>query len=107
MLFSNGNEDEIKKPDLVYLHNTNLMFAIDDGNINNKILRQTFFYNQVGYKHQIKSSDKADFKVDGQFNFSVGGKYTIPTEDGYFAAADMIEIGKENVIPLWLFGFLY
>lgn len=107
MLFSNGNEDEIKKPDLVYLHNTNLMYAIDDGNINNKILRQTFFYNQVGYKHQIKSSGKADFKVNDQFQFSVGGKYTVPAEDGYFAAADMIEVGKGNVIPLWLFGFLY
>ena len=107
MLFSNGNEDDIKKPDLVYLHNTNLMYAIDDLNINSKILRKTFFYNQVGYKHQIKSSEKADFKVNGQFQFSVGGKYTLPVENGYFAAADMIEIGKENVIPLWLFGFLY
>jgi hypothetical protein len=107
MLFSNGNEDEIKKPDLVYLHNTNLMYAIDEGNINNKILRQTFFYNQVGYNHQIKSSGKADFKVDDQFHFSIGGKYTLPVEDNYFAAADMIEVGNGNVIPLWLFGFLY
>jgi predicted AAA+ superfamily ATPase len=107
MLFSNGNEGEIKKPDLVYLHNTNLMYAIDDGNINNKILRQTFFYNQVGYQHQIKSSGKADFKVNDQFQFSVGGKYTVPVDNDYFAAADMIEIGKGNVIPLWLFGFLY
>ncbi len=107
MLFSNGNEDEIKKPDLVYLHNTNLMYAIDDGNISNKILRQTFFYNQVGYQHQIKSSGKADFKVNDQFQFSVGGKYTAPADDEFFAAADMIEIGKGNVIPLWLFGFLY
>lgn len=107
MLFANGNEDDIKKPDLVYLHNTNLMYAIDDVNINSKILRKTFFYNQVGYQNQIKSSEKADFKINNQFQFSVGGKYTEPSEDGYFAAADMIEVGKENVIPLWLFGFLY
>jgi len=107
LLFSNGNEDEIKKPDLVYLHNTNLMYAIDPTNISNKSLRQTFFYNQVGYKNQIKSSEKADFKVNDQFHFSVGGKYTLPTDNEYFAAADMIEIGKENIIPLWLFGFLY
>ena len=107
MLFSNGNEDEIKKPDLVYLHNTNLMYAIDDVNINSKILRKTFFYNQVGYQHQIKSSEKADFKVNDQFHFSVGGKYTLPAENGCFAAADMIEIGKGDSIPLWLFGFLY
>jgi len=107
MLFSNGNEDEIKKPDLVYLHNTNLMYAIDDVNINSKILRKTFFYNQVGYQHQIKSSEKADFNVNDQFHFSVGGKYTLPAENGCFAAADMIEIGKGDSIPLWLFGFLY
>ncbi len=107
LLFSNGNEDEIKKPDLVYLHNTNLMYAIDDTNINNSILRKTFFYNQVGYKHQIKSSEKSDFLVNDSLNFSVGGKYTEPKENGYYAAADMIEIGKNNVIPLWLFGFLY
>lgn len=107
LLFSNGNEDEIKKPDLVYLHNTNLMYAIDDSNINNAILRKTFFYNQVGYKNQIKTSEKVDFKVNDQFHFSVGGKYTLPAEDGYFAAADMIEIGRGNTIPLWLFGFLY
>ena len=107
LLFSNGNEDDIKKPDLVYLHNTNLIYAIDPGNISNKIMRQTFFYNQVGYQHQIKSSGKADFKVDNQYHFSIGGKYSLPTEDGYYAAADMIEIGNGNIIPLWLFGFLY
>lgn len=107
LLFSNGNEDEIKKPDLVYLHNTNLMFAIDDTNISNGILRKTFFYNQVGYKSQLKSSGKADFLVNDELHFNVGGKYTKPAEEGYYAAADMIEIGQGNVIPLWLFGFLY
>jgi len=107
LLFSNGHEDDIKKPDLVYLHNTNLVYAIDPGNSSNKIMRQTFFYNQVGYQHQVKSSGKADFKVDNQYHFSIGGKYSLPEEDGYYAAADMIEIGNGNIIPLWLFGFLY
>ena len=107
LLFSNGNEDEIKKPDQVYLHNTNLMYAIDPENITSKILRQTFFYNQVGYQHQIKSSGKANFKVNDLYHFNVGGKYASPAEEGYFAAADMIEIGSGNIIPLWLFGFLY
>jgi hypothetical protein len=107
LLFSNGNEDEIKKPDLVFLHNTNLMYAIDPANISNNTLRQTFFYNQLGYQHQVKSSGKADFKVDDQFHFSVGNKYTVPIDDESFAAADMIELGSGRTIPLWLFGFLY
>ena len=107
LLFSNGNEDEIKKPDLVYMHNTNLMYAIDPENITNNTLRQTFFCNQVGYQHQVKTSGKADFKVNEHFHFSVGNKYTVPVADDSYAAADMIEIGTENIIPLWLFGFLY
>jgi len=107
LLFANGNEDEIKKPEMVYLHNTNLMYAIDPSNISNKTLRQTFFYNQVGYQHQIKSSEKADFKVNDLYHFSVGNKYTVPVADDSYAAADMIELGNGRTIPLWLFGFLY
>jgi predicted AAA+ superfamily ATPase len=109
LLFSNGNgnEDEIKKPDMVYLHNTNLMFSIDPSNISNQSLRQTFFYNQVGYQHQIKSSVKADFNVNDLYHFSVGNKYKVPVDNDSYAAADMIELGSDRIIPLWLFGFLY
>ncbi|HAH25606.1 MAG TPA: AAA family ATPase [Prolixibacteraceae bacterium] len=107
LLFANGNEDEIKKPELVYLHNTNLMYAIEPSNITNKTLRQTFFYNQVGYQHSVKSSEKADFKVNEEYHFSVGNKYTVPVAEDSYAAADMIELGNGRTIPLWLFGFLY
>ena len=106
-LFSNGNEDQMKKPDQVYLHNTNLMYAIDPGNIVNNSLRLTFFYNQVGYQHKIKNSGIADFKVNEEYHFSVGGKYTEPKNEDCYAAADLIEIGNGKIIPLWLFGFLY
>ncbi len=106
LLFSNGSEDQMKKPDLVYAHNTNILFAVEPNNINNRNLRTTFFYNQVGYQHTIKSSKKADFKVNDNYHFIVGGKYT-EAEAGTYAAADMIEEGRENKIPLWLFGFLY
>ena len=107
LLFSNGNDLEIKKPDMVYMHNPNLMYAIDPSNVSNQALRRTFFYNQVGYQHQIKSSEKADFYVNDQHHFSVGNKHTVPVTDNFYAAADMIEIGTDKIIPLWLFGFLY
>lgn len=107
LLFANGNEDEIKKPEMVYLHNTNLMYAIDPTNITNQSLRQTFFYNQLGYQHRVKSSNKADFKVDDAYHFSVGNKYVVPVDEDSYAAAGMIEVGSGKIIPLWLFGFLY
>jgi hypothetical protein len=55
--------------------------------------------------------DRGDFLVDEKYVFEVGGKNkgfdqikNIP--DSYIAADD-IEIGIGNKVPLWLFGFLY
>jgi hypothetical protein len=88
------------------MHNTNLLYAIAPGNTDNVNLRHTFFYNQVGYKAQLKSSPVADFWVNEKYHFFVGGRKTEPTADIY-AAADVIEVGEGKKIPLWLFGFLY
>ena len=106
LLYSNGDQDLMKKPDKVYLHNTNLIYAIAPNNTDNLNLRQTFFYNQVGYKNKLKTSVKADFCVNEKYHFIVGGRKLEPTSD-VIAASDVIEIGEGNKIPLWLFGFLY
>lgn len=107
LLFENGNNGQLQKPEVVYLQNTNLLHIIAPDNINNRNLRTTFFYNQVGYQHNVKSSKILDFRVNNQYEFVVGGKYTQTDGENCFAAADMIETGDGNVIPLWLFGFLY
>ncbi len=106
LLYSNGDEDLMKKPDKVYLNNTNLVYAIAPNNTDNINLRQTFFYNQVGYKNKLKTSVKADFCVNEKYHFVVGGRKLEPTSDIY-AASDVIEVGEGNKIPLWLFGFLH
>ncbi len=106
LLYSNGDEDLMKKPDKIYLNNTNLIYAIAPNNTDNLNLRQTFFYNQVGYKHKMKTSERADFCVDEKYHFIVGGRKLEPASD-IFAASDVIEIGEGNKIPLWLFGFLH
>jgi predicted AAA+ superfamily ATPase len=107
LLFSNGTNGQLQKPDLVYMQNTNLLHVIAPENINNRNLRTTFFYNQVGYEHKITSSQLLDFKVTDKYEFKIGGKYTRAEGENQYAAADMIEIGEGNIIPLWLFGFLY
>ena len=107
LLFSNNTNGQLQKPDLVYLQNTNLLHIIAPDNINNRNLRLTFLYNQMAYHHKVSSSSEYDFRVDDQFNLSVGGKYTQAEGENSFAAADMIEVGEGNTIPLWLFGFLY
>ena len=107
LLFENGNNGQLQKPEVVYLHNTNLIHIIAPDNINNRNLRTTFFYNQVGNQNSVKSSKLLDFRVNDKYEFVVGGKYTMAEGDDCFAAADMIEVGEGNVVPLWLFGFLY
>ena len=104
---SSGKDVMSKKPDKIYIHNPNIMHVIDPTSVSNDKLIATFFFNQVGYQHLVKSSDIADFMIEGQYDFVVGGKYTVPKTKDSYAAVDMIEIGDGKTIPLWLFGFLY
>jgi predicted AAA+ superfamily ATPase len=106
LLYSNGNDEQMKKPDKVYLHNTNLLYAIAPDNTESLNLRHTFFYNQVDYICNVKSSPVADFCVNNKYHFQVGGRKLEPGSN-YYAASDVIETGEGNKIPLWLFGFLY
>ncbi|MGE4586610.1 MAG: AAA family ATPase [Mangrovibacterium sp.] len=107
LMFVNGDEEQMKKPDRVYAHDTNILYVIDPENVSNRNLRATFFCNQVGYQYEMMPSETADFLVVGKYDFNVGGKYAVPGNAYGYAAADMIEEGNGPVIPLWLFGFLY
>jgi uncharacterized protein len=106
LLYSDGDENDMKKPERVYMHNTNLLYAIAPGNTEKLNLRQTFFYNQLDYTQSVSASKTADFLVNKRYHFIVGGQNTEP-DRSQIAAADMIETGSNNKIPLWLFGFLY
>lgn len=104
------NELAIKnmdKADKIYLENTNLMYLNnpDMGNV-----RETFFANQLGNITEIYSGKNGDFIV-GEFVFEIGGAKKsfdqIKDMPNSHIAADDIEVGVRNKIPLWLFGFLY
>ncbi len=104
-------ESIIKKPEKLYLDNPNLFKALchtpDTGTI-----RESFFVSSLyNAALTVKASQKGDFFVDDQYIFEVGGKdkgyKQIKQLNNSFIAADNIEIGFNNKIPLWLFGFLY
>ncbi|MBR6092882.1 MAG: AAA family ATPase [Bacteroidales bacterium] len=101
---------QMSAPDKLFLHNTNLMYAYNRfpeiGTI-----RETFFNNQVGAKHELNSVKKGDFLIDGKYIVEVGGadksfEQIKGIPDSYLAIDD-VEFGRGNKIPLWLFGFLY
>jgi predicted AAA+ superfamily ATPase len=100
----------LQKPDKIYLDNTNLAYAIRPSQPDTGTLRETFFANQLAYRHELSYPKSGDFLVDGNYLFEVGG----PNKSGKqiagttgFLAVDQIELGFQNRIPLWLFGFMY
>jgi len=101
----------LNKPAKIYLNNPNLMYAIDKNLVNMGTLRETFFLNQVRYLFPVNYPKRADFYVDNKYIFEVGGKNKRNTQikdlENSFIAKDDIETGYANVIPLWVFGFLY
>ena len=103
--------NSLNKPEKVYLNNANLMYnqAYENPNIGN--IRETFLYNQLSVTNKINASKESDFLVSDKYTLEVGGKNKqkkqIETINNAFIIKDNIEIGSENTIPIWLFGFLY
>ena len=104
--------NSLGKPEKIFLNNSNLMFTLGK-EANKGNIRETFFLNQVQYKYAIFASSTTDFKVIGinNYEFELGGRTKklkqIQDLQHSFIVKDDIEIGYENNIPLWLFGFLY
>lgn len=101
----------LQKPAKIYLDNTNLMYVLSSFSANRGNVRETFFANQVGYKHKISFHEKTDFLVDNTYVFEIGGKdkskKQITSIENAYIVSDEIEYGYQNKIPIWLFGFLY
>jgi len=100
----------ISKPEKLYLDNTNL-FSIFCDSPKKGTLRETFFASSLSYGHSLNYPKSGDFIVDEKYTFEIGGKdknfkQLKDVKDGY-VVADGIEIGIDDKIPLWLFGFLY
>jgi predicted AAA+ superfamily ATPase len=100
----------VNRPDKLLLDNPNLFTVLcTDANIGS--IRESFFVSQVGLKYQVHYHDKGDFIVDDKRVFEIGGASKTSEQlegnsHGYVVSDD-IEIGYDNKIPLWLFGFLY
>ena len=103
--------NKLQKPDKTYLDNTNLAFTLAETNTNIGNMRETFFLNQLSYNHIVEYPNKGDFWIDKKYLFEIGGKSKTNEQVKYsknaFVAADNIEYGFDNKIPLWQFGMLY
>jgi len=107
----NKSVTKMQKPDKVYLHNPNILYALSSQERIGTV-RECFVVNQLSAGHIIEyGKTQGDFKIDGKITIEVGGKdksfdqiANIP--DSYVLADSMeFPIGKK--LPLWLAGFIY
>lgn len=100
----------LQKPEKIYLFHPNLHYALSPQNSNIGTIRESFFLSQVNAIHPIVYTPIGDFKSE-KYTFEIGGKTKkinqIKIVTDAYIVADDIEIGHNDKIPLWLFGFLY
>ena len=85
------------------------MHVVNPENVDAVAERKTFFYNTLHIRHKVNMCKfQMDFCIDNQYHFKCENK---PESGKHYTkaiyAADNIEVGNKNEIPLWLFGFLY
>ncbi|MBQ7269757.1 MAG: ATP-binding protein [Bacteroidales bacterium] len=112
LLYSkNMSVTKMQKPDKIYIHNTNILYALGSRE-NIGTVRECFVVNQLSGNHEVEYGKNAgDFLIDGKVTIEVGGKeksfdQIADIPDSYVFADEMeFPIGKK--LPLWMLGFLY
>ena len=103
-------EDFPKKPSRIYLHNTNLMHVLQEKlKVDKQGICETFFHNSVHKDNKVNIGPKRkQFILNGSDLFQIScGKVGNKLNPEQWYVVDMPRAGQGNVIPLWLFGFLY
>lgn len=99
----------LQKPEKIFLQNTNIAYAIAPNQVDSGSLRETFLLTQLQGQYELNLPKRGDFLVDDTITLEVGGsgkkKSQIRNIPNAYRVLDGIEIGGEDRIPLWLFGF--
>ena len=108
MVYPKGEEFP-KKPTKLMMHNSNLMYAVYPVKINEQDVLDTFFMNTMYKNHKLYKGDKGtSFSVDNGILFRIcTEKCKFKNNPEVYYAMHRLKEGEGNVIPLWLFGFLY
>lgn len=101
-----------KKPTKVMLHNSNLLQAIYPiSNVDMQTEMETFFVNAMWKDHKVNQGLRETYyMIDGCRRFRVcnaESEIKMRYNPDVTYVRYNAEVGKDNLIPLWLFGFLY
>ena len=98
-----------KKPSKVVMHNSNLMYSFYPVKVEEQDVLDTFFMNTMYKDHKLYKGDKGtSFLVDEGLHFRICTENCkFKNNPNVYYALHKLELGHDNQIPLWLFGFLY
>ena len=99
-----------KKPTKVMLHNPNLYQAVYPINYDIQTQMETFFVNTMWKDHKVNQASRdLYYTIDGEKHFKVCDFGEIPkkSNNGMTYCQYTNNEVSDNVIPLWLLGFLY
>ena len=104
-------DDFPKKPSKIMMHNPNLMYTIYPIVGDEQVAMETFFVNALWKDHLVNQGNKEQFYiVDEKRKFRIcdaRGTNKVRYNNDTIYARYNTEVGKDNKVPLWLFGFLY
>ena len=109
IIYSVG-QDFPKKPAKVIMNNSNLIYAIYPIHIEQQEVMETFFVNALLSKHTINEGNKCGYYIidrNRRFRICDAENTKMRLNNDTIYVRYNMKIGKDNKIPLWLFGFLY
>lgn len=100
----------LRKINKIYLDNPNMAYALSATEPDIGNMRETIFIAWMKDLYPLFASAISDFEIDNR-TFEVGGKkkgkkQLAEASEGYIVKDD-IEYAYQNIIPLWMFGFVY
>lgn len=100
----------MRKINKIYLDNPNIAYALSDTTPDVGNMRETLFMAWLKDLYPLTASPVSDFEMGGR-TFELGGKkkgkkQIESAQEGYVVKDD-IEYAYQNIIPLWMFGFVY
>lgn len=109
LIYKEGSEYP-KKPDRVYLNDTNIAKAMYPYQQPNDMLRKIFLishFENAGYTINHPEGSGADFIINQEIKLKSSDLPRRKTSTNTINAIENMVFGRDKQIPLWLFGFLY
>ena len=106
LLYLEGKQFPMK-PQRVYMQNPNIAYMCAERDLTPIEIFETYFYTAMHVDHKVNATERnAMFVVDNKYYFDV--KENVPSRESIRpTAVGTLQLGRGNLMPLWILGFLY